>query len=111
MLKCLQVYNLYFQDGILYYFTDFNYVSQESREYNYNIKGIVSVNRELCVFISKISSNCRKTRIQLQYKLNTGSRFTYFSTVKPLISHTSKEFFKCRSLHFLKMECCRYLVF
>ena len=32
-------------------------------------------------------------------------------TVKLLISHTSKEFIKCRILHFLIMECCRYLVF
>ena len=33
------------------------------------------------------------------------------STVKPLITNTSKEFIKCRFLHFLIMECCRYLVF
>ena len=32
-------------------------------------------------------------------------------TVKPLITNTSKEFIKCRILHFLIMECCRYLVF
>ena len=32
-------------------------------------------------------------------------------TVKPLIKNTSKEFIKCRILHFLIMECCRYLVF
>ena len=31
-------------------------------------------------------------------------------TVKPLIKNTSKEFIKCRILHFLIMECCRYLV-
>ena len=35
----------------------------------------------------------------------------FFSTVKPLIKKTSKEFIKCRILHFLIMECCRYLVF
>ncbi len=34
-----------------------------------------------------------------------------FATVKPLITNTSKEFIKCRILHFLIMECCRYLVF
>ncbi len=34
-----------------------------------------------------------------------------FYTVKPLITNTSKEFIKCRILHFLIMECCRYLVF
>ena len=33
------------------------------------------------------------------------------TTVKPLITNTSKEFIKCRILHFLIMECCRYLVF
>ena len=33
------------------------------------------------------------------------------NTVKPLIKNTSKEFIKCRILHFLIMECCRYLVF
>ena len=33
------------------------------------------------------------------------------SSVKPLITNTSKEFIKCRILHFLIMECCRYLVF
>jgi len=32
-------------------------------------------------------------------------------TVKPLITNTSKEFIKCRILHFLSMECCRYIVF
>ena len=32
-------------------------------------------------------------------------------TVKPLIKNTSKEFIKCRILHFLMLECCRYLVF
>ena len=32
-------------------------------------------------------------------------------TVKPLLTNTSKEFIKCRILHFLIMECCRYLVF
>ena len=32
-----------------------------------------------------------------------------FTTVKPLITNTSKEFIKCRILHFLIMECCRYL--
>ena len=32
-------------------------------------------------------------------------------TVKPLITNTSKEFIKCRILHFLMMECCRYYVF
>jgi len=35
----------------------------------------------------------------------------HFCTVKPLITNTSKEFMKCRILHFLIMECCRYLVF
>ena len=35
----------------------------------------------------------------------------YLHTVKPLITNTSKEFIKCRILHFLIMECCRYLVF
>ena len=30
---------------------------------------------------------------------------------KPLITNTSKEFIKCRILHFLIMECCRCLVF
>ena len=34
-----------------------------------------------------------------------------FGTVKPLIINTSKEFIKCRILHYLIMECCRYLVF
>ena len=33
------------------------------------------------------------------------------TTVIPLITNTLKEFIKCRILHFLKMECCRYLVF
>ena len=33
------------------------------------------------------------------------------TTVKPLVTNTSKEFIKCRILHFLIMECCRYLVF
>ena len=33
------------------------------------------------------------------------------SSVKPLITNTTKEFIKCRILHFLIMECCRYLVF
>ena len=33
------------------------------------------------------------------------------STVKPLITNTSKEFIKCHILHFLIMECCRCLVF
>ena len=33
-------------------------------------------------------------------------------SVKPLIKNTSKEFIKCRILiHFLMLECCRYLVF
>ena len=32
-------------------------------------------------------------------------------TVKPLITNTSKELIKCRILHFLIMECWRYLVF
>ena len=35
----------------------------------------------------------------------------YVPTVKPLITNTSIEFIKCRILHFLIMECCRYLVF
>ena len=34
-----------------------------------------------------------------------------YTTVKPVITNTSKEFIKCRILHFLIMECCRYLVF
>ena len=34
-----------------------------------------------------------------------------YATVKPLITNISKEFIKCRILHFLIMECCRYLVF
>ena len=33
------------------------------------------------------------------------------TTVKPLITNISKELIKCRILHFLIMECCRYLVF
>ena len=33
------------------------------------------------------------------------------NTVKPLITNTLKEFINCRILHFLIMECCRYLVF
>ena len=33
------------------------------------------------------------------------------TTVKPLITNTSKEFIKCRILYFLIMECCRYLIF
>ena len=33
------------------------------------------------------------------------------STVKPLITNTSKEFIKCRILHFRIMEYCRYLDF
>ena len=38
--------------------------------------------------------------------------YIYISTtVKPLITNTSKEFIKCSILHFLIMECCRYLVF
>ena len=32
-------------------------------------------------------------------------------TVKPLITNPSKEFIKCRILHFPILECCRYLVF
>ena len=39
-------------------------------------------------------------------KIKTGG-----ATVKPLITNTSKEFIKCRILHFLIMECCRYLVY
>ena len=38
-------------------------------------------------------------------------RRIYTTTVKPLITDTSKEFIKCRILHFLIMECCIYLVF
>ena len=34
-----------------------------------------------------------------------------FSTVKSYILKTSKVLIKCRILHFLIMECCRYLVF
>ena len=34
-----------------------------------------------------------------------------FYTVKPLIKNTSKEYSKCRILHFLILECCRYIVF
>jgi len=34
----------------------------------------------------------------------------YFSTMKPLITNTSKEFIKCRILHFLIVDCCRYSV-
>ena len=33
------------------------------------------------------------------------------NTVKPLITNTSKELIKRLILHFLIMECCRYLVF
>ena len=33
------------------------------------------------------------------------------ATVKPIIKNTSKEYSKCRILHFLIMECCKYLVF
>ena len=32
-------------------------------------------------------------------------------TVKPLITNTSKEFIKCRILHFLIMECCMDIYF
>ena len=32
-------------------------------------------------------------------------------TVKPLITNTSKEFIKCRILHFLIMECCSLRIF
>jgi len=35
----------------------------------------------------------------------------FHDTVNPFITNTSKEFIKCRILHFLIMECCRYLVF
>ena len=33
----------------------------------------------------------------------------FYCTVKPLIKNTSKEFSKCRILHFPIMKCCRYL--
>ena len=33
------------------------------------------------------------------------------NTVKPLITNTWKEFIKCRILHFMILECCRYLGF
>ena len=38
-------------------------------------------------------------------------RVKKYNTVKPLVTNTSKEFIKCRILHFLIMECWRYLVF
>jgi len=44
-------------------------------------------------------------------KINNGITFSLFATVKPLITNTSKEFIKCRILHFLIMECSKYLVF
>ena len=39
------------------------------------------------------------------------NKYLQYSTVKPLITSSSKEFIKCRILHFLIMEFCRYLVF
>ena len=51
--------------------------------------------------VANISCFCFNYRIHVLMK----------STVKPLITSTSKEFIKCRILHFLIMKCCRYLVF
>ena len=47
--------------------------------------------------------------IWTNFKLTVAKCTMY--TVKPVITNTSKEFIKCRILHFLIMECCRYLVF
>ena len=53
-----------------------------------------------------IISNC----VYLQYWIVWNTK-NFTITVKPLITNTSKEFIKCRILHSLIMECCRYLVF
>ena len=52
-----------------------------------------------------IMEQCRNTSLEDDMLLSQ------IPTVKPLITNTSKEFIKCRILHFLIMECCRYLVF
>ena len=53
----------------------------------------------------------RKSWNNLKNFVFRSSMTLYLYTVKPLITNTSKEFIKCRILHFLIMECCRYLVF
>ena len=50
-----------------------------------------------------------KSNDRLNDRLN--DRANNLDTVKPLITNSSKELIKCRILHFLIMECCRYLLF
>ena len=35
----------------------------------------------------------------------------FFTSYSETLNNTSKEFIRCRILHFLIMECCRYFIF
>ena len=65
--------------------------------------------------LNKLKKNT-KFNLSLYFSFSTmhvvvyGGNWNELHTVKPLITNTSKEFIKCRILHFLIMECCRYLV-
>ena len=61
--------------------------------------------------ISWIPVGCVQSNFNASDLLLNSTQSINCFTVKPLITNTSKEFIKCRILHFLIMECCRYLVF
>ena len=56
--------------------------------------------------------NCIFSIVLLLYKCDLLARNTEcFTSYSETLNNTSKEFIKCRILHFLIMECCRYLIF
>ena len=62
---------------------------------------------ELCEKLRRIEQKFQTVIGGLVFKKD----FQKVTTVKPLITNTSKEFIKCPILHFLIIECYRYLVF
>ena len=62
---------------------------------------------ELCEKLRRIEQKFQTVIGGLVFKKD----FQKVTTVKPLITNTSKESIKCPILHFLIMECYRYLVF
>ena len=64
---------------------------------------------ELNLFFLDFQITFKKCRlIKLSWFLVYFDKFQIY-TVKPLITNTPKEFIKCRILHFLIMECCRFM--
>ena len=75
-------------------------------------KNLSNVVLAILQWVLYYSKTLNKEYIGRIYQMSSWQFFNeFYTTVKPLIKNTSKEFIKCRILHFLIMECCRYLVF